>query len=83
MFPILRQFTWICRAAPSECPDLNRSELMCLQCQWPGWLLYFCVDMGGLVYMKESWRLMGGRVNGMLWGLEEEEGRRGEELFIG
>lgn len=18
---------------------------MCLQCQWPGWLLYFCVDM--------------------------------------
>lgn len=38
---------------------LNRSELMPFKCQWLGWLLYFCVDMGGLVYMRESWRLMG------------------------
>lgn len=35
------------------------------------------VDMGGLVHMKRGWRLMGGRVNSMLWVLEEEEEKGG------
>lgn len=43
---------------PSKRLDINRSELMCLKCPWPCWL-WLCVDMVGLVYMKESWRLMG------------------------
>lgn len=42
--------------------------------QCPGWLLYSCVDMGGLVYMRGKLEADGGRVNGMLWVLEEEEG---------
>lgn len=39
--------------------------------------------MGGLVYMRGKLEADGGRVNGVLWVLEEEEGRPGEELFVG
>lgn len=40
----------------------------------------FCVDMGAHEGKLEA---DGGRVNGMHWVLEEEEGCREEELFIG
>lgn len=39
-------------AAPTERSDINRSELMHLKCPRPRWLLWFCVDMGGPVYMR-------------------------------
>lgn len=43
----------------------------------------FCVDMGGLVHLRESWRRLGGRVSGIHRVLEKEEGSPGQELFIG
>lgn len=40
------------RSGPTEWSDINRSKLMQLMCPRPRWLLWFCVDMGGLVYMR-------------------------------
>lgn len=43
-----------------------------------------CVDMGGLVYMRESWGPVGAGLNGRRWAFEEEkEGCRVGEQLIG
>lgn len=63
----------MCFTMSSKRSNLNWSELMHFKCQWSGWLLYFCVDMP--VYMRGKLEADGGRVNDMLWVLEEEEGR--------
>lgn len=49
------------------------ARMAALLLRWHGWA---CVHEGKL-------EADGGRVNGMLWVLEEEEGRLGEKLFVG